>query len=119
MSPVNGQSSSLVINMFRMRPGVSSERFAEFSARLDQPTLHRHRNVVTRFDVYRVLGATEASPLGVDIVEIMAVTEWAQWARVRDRDASMSPVTSGFDELVDPLSVRSSLVVPVLRGQQA
>ncbi len=115
---MTGQNPSLVINMFRTRPGVAPELFAEFSARVDQPTLYTHRDVVTRFDVHRVLGATESSPLDVDIVEIMEVSDWARWVEVRDHDPSLLPVTSRFDELVDPLSVRSSLVVPVLRGHQ-
>lgn len=107
---------ALAINMFRMRPGVPSERFAEFSAQVDQPTVLAHRELVTCFNAYRVLGPTEGSPLSVDVVEIMEVSDWVRWVQVRDHDPSLVPVTSGFDKLVDPDSVRSSLVVPIPRG---
>ncbi len=108
--------TELAINMFRMRPGVFPEDFARFSAEVDQPTLRALGGVVSRFDVLRVADPTEGSPLGVDIVEIMEVPDWVAWTDVRDHDPALRPVTRGFDALVDPASVRSSLVVPVLKG---
>ncbi|SEB57543.1 hypothetical protein [Streptomyces melanosporofaciens] len=107
---------TLVVNMFRMRPGISPGRFAEFSATIDQPLCLAHPDVVRRFDAYRVGGAA-AAELGADIVEVMEVSDWETWVRVRDNDPSLRPVMSGFDELVDPTSVRSSFVVPILGGQ--
>jgi hypothetical protein len=107
----------LAINMFSMRPGISPDRFADFSANLDQPTVLAHSEVVSRFDVFRVQAGQSGAPLGVDIVEIMEVSSWAAWEDVRDRDPSLVPVMTGFDQLVDPASVRSSLVVPILRGR--
>lgn len=111
--------SHLVINTFRMRNGITSDQFAVFSASIDQPTLLSHRDLVTRFDVHQVQHPTEGSPLGVDIVEIMEVSDWARWVEVRDQHPSLNPVTAGFDELVDLDSVRSSFVVPVLRGHHS
>jgi hypothetical protein len=108
--------SHLVINTFRMRPGVSPERFEEFSSRIDQPTLSTHAELITRFDVHRVMSSTEGVPVDADIVEIMEVSDWEQWVAVRDGDPSLLPVTTGFDELVDPDSVRSSHIVLVPKG---
>lgn len=109
----------LVINTFRMRPGVPAERFEEFSSRIDQPTLAAHKDLVTRFDVHRVLSASEGAPVDADIVEIMEVSDWAQWVAVRDNDPSLLPVITGFDELVDPDSVRSSHIVLVPKGPRS
>ncbi len=110
-------TGTLVVNTFRMRPGVASVRFADFSAGLDQPTVLRHSDIVTRFEAFRVGDPTEGSRLGVDIVEIMQVTDWAAWTAVRDGDPSLVPVMTGFDELVDPTSVRSSFVLPIPKGR--
>lgn len=107
---------ALVVNMFRMRPGIAPARFAEFSATVDQPLCLSHGDVVTRFDAYRVGGPTGRA-VGADIVEVMEVSDWNAWVQVRDHHPSLRPVMSGFDELVDPVSVRSSFVVPILREQ--
>jgi hypothetical protein len=107
---------TVAVNTFRMRPGIPSSRFAEFSAQVDQPTCLAFTEVVRSFEAYRVAGVGPDG-LGVDIVEVMRVSSWEDWVAVRDHDPSMSPVVSGFDELVDPASVRSSLVVPILRGR--
>ncbi|CDR17538.1 hypothetical protein [Streptomyces iranensis] len=107
---------ALVVNMFRMRPGIPPDRFAEFSATVDQPLCLAHSDIVTRFDAFRVAGPT-GEAVGADIVEVMELSDWNAWVRVRDHHPSLRPVMSGFDELVDPASVRSSFVVPILRGQ--
>lgn len=114
--PQHTEGSSIAINMFRMREGVSPTRFAEFSAEIDQPTCLAHRDVVRRFDAYRVLRPLEGEP-GADIVEVMEVSDWQEWVRVRDHDPSMTAVMTGFDELVEARSVRSALVVPILRSK--
>lgn len=115
----NQPQPSLAVNMFRMRPGVDPQRFAEFSSQIDQPTVLGHRLGVSRFEAYRVLGDTEGSPLGVDIVEIMQVSNWSAWVKARDHAPSLIPITTGFDELVESSSVRSSFVVPILRGSHS
>lgn len=110
-------TGALVVNTFRMRPGFASARFADFSTGLDQPAVLRHSDIVTRFEAFQVGDATEGSPLGVDIVEIMQVSDWAAWTAVRDSDPSLAPVMAGFDELVDPSSIRSSFVIPIRKGR--
>lgn len=66
--------------------------------------------------MHRVVTATEGTPVEADIVEIMEVSDWGQWVAVRDNDPSLLPVTTGFDELIDPDSVRSSHIVVVPKG---
>ena len=115
MSHSDGERT-LVVNMFRMRAGISPQRFAEFSARVDQPLVLAHSDVVKRFDAYVVGGAT-AEALDADIVEVFEVTDWDTWVRIRDDDPSLRPVMSGFDDLVEPGSVRSSFVTPITKAQ--
>jgi len=107
----------VAVNMFRLRPGIAADRFARFSATVDQPTLSSYPDVVSQFQAYRVAEANGDVGLAVDIVEIMQVSDWPAWERLRDHDPALRPVTTGFDQLVDPSSVRSSLVLPILRGR--
>jgi hypothetical protein len=68
-----------------------------------------------------VPGALEATAtaLDADVVEVMEVSDWSAWVQLRDHHPSLVPVLAGFDELVDPTSVRSSFVTPVPRGQRS
>lgn len=110
------ENRTLVVNMFRMRTGVSAQQFAEFSAQVDQPLVLAHSDVVKRFDAYVIGGAT-AEALDADIVELFEVTDWDTWVHIRDNDPSLRPVMSGFDDLVEPGSVRSSFVTPITKAQ--
>jgi hypothetical protein len=84
------------INMFRLRPGVSVSDFEEFSAELDRP-------VCLGFD--EVLGFEVYLSDDGDVVEIMTVTSWPEWEKVRDTAPELKPVVERFDELVEPGSV--------------
>lgn len=106
----------LVVNTFRMRAGVSPQQFTDFSARIDQPLCTAHADIVTRFDVYLV-GEATAQALDADVVEVFEVTDWDAWIQLRDNHPSLTPVMSGFDELVEPDSVRSSFVTPIVKAQ--
>ena len=106
----------LVVNTFTLRPGVPPSRFAEFSATVDQPRCLAHADVVLRFDAY-VVGSPTAEGVPADIVEVMEVSNWAAWVELRDNHPSLEPVLRGFDELVDPSSVRSSFITPIRRVQ--
>ena len=114
--PHSAESRTLVVNAFRLRAGISPQRFAEFSAQVDQPLCLAHTDVVKRFDAYVVGGAT-AEALDADIVEMFEVTDWDAWLEIRDNDPSLRPVMSGFDDLVEPGSVRSSFVTPITKAQ--
>jgi len=111
----NPDGRTLVVNLFRLRPGVLPSRFAEFSGTVDQPRCLAHPTVVTHFDAYLVGGPT-AEALDADVVEVMEVSDWPSWVQLRDHDPSLAPVLAGFDELVDPSSVRSSFVTPIRRA---
>jgi hypothetical protein len=113
---MNDHRRTIAINMFRMRTGIPSSRFATFSSQIDQPLCLAHTDVVKRFEAYRI-PAEHAIAMGADIIEVMEVSDWEEWVQVRDHDPSIRPVMTGFDELVDPSSVRSALVVPILKGQ--
>lgn len=93
------------VNTFRLRSGVTAEEFERFSADLDRPTCLAF-DVVMGFDVYLVDGGDGA---GTDVVEIMTVSSWPEWERVRDSSPDLKPVVERFDELVEPGSVTTLL----------
>jgi hypothetical protein len=84
------------INMFRLRPGVSTAEFEQFSVELDRPTCLAF-DVVLGFEVYLSDGA--------DVVEVMTVTSWPEWEQIRDSAPELESVVARFDELVEPGSV--------------
>ncbi|KAA0095337.1 hypothetical protein CIW49_22975 [Mycolicibacterium sp. P1-18] len=86
------------VNTFRLRAGVTAEQFERFSADLDRPTCLAF-DVVLGFEVYLVEGE------GTDVVEIMTVSSWPEWERIRDAAPELKPVVERFDELVEPGSV--------------
>jgi hypothetical protein len=95
----------VAVNLFSMLPGVDPADFERFSTEVDRPTCLAHGDVVRRFDAYRVDEAPDGAP--ADILEVMEVTDWAAWEKLRDTHPTMKPVTDGFDELVDPATVRT------------
>ena len=95
----------IAVNLFSMLPGVDPADFERFSTEVDRPTCLAHDDVVRRFDAYRVNDAPDGAP--ADILEVMEVTDWAAWEKLRDTHPTMKPVTAGFDRLVDPATVRT------------
>jgi hypothetical protein len=89
------------VNMFRLRPGVTTAEFERFSVELDRPTCLAF-DVVQSFEVFLV---DRRDSTGVDVIEIMTVTSWPEWERVRDGAPELKPVVERFDELVEPGSV--------------
>ncbi|CAN3127228.1 hypothetical protein ACNUDN_04915 [Mycobacterium sp. smrl_JER01] len=84
------------INTFRLRPGVTTAEFEQFSVELDRPVCLGF-DVVRAFDVYVSEDGT--------VVEIMTVTSWPEWEKVRDGAPELKPVVERFDQLVQPGSV--------------
>lgn len=84
------------INMFRLRPGVSTAEFEKFSTEIDRPVCLAFDEVLG-FELY-------LSDDGV-VVEVMTVTSWTDWEQVRDNAPELKPVVARFDELVEPSSV--------------
>ena len=90
------------VNTFRLRSGVTADQFERFSADLDRPTCLAF-DVVLGFEVYLADGAS------VTVVEVMTVSSWPEWERVRDAAPELKPVVQRFDELVEPGSVTTLL----------
>jgi hypothetical protein len=105
----------IAINLFSMLPGVDPAEFEHFSNTLDRPTCLAH-DVVTGFDAYRVTAAPDGSP--ADILEVMHVTDWAAWEQLRDNHPAFEPVLEGFNKLVDPATVRTYFVRPIIGDPQ-
>ncbi len=95
----------VAVNLFSMLPGVDPADFERFSTEVDRPTCLALGDVVRRFDAYRVDEAPGGAP--ADILEVMEVSDWAAWEKLRDTHPTMKPVTDGFDQLVDPTTVRT------------
>ena len=89
------------VNMFSLRPGVSAAQFEQFSRELDRPTCLAF-DVVQNFEVYLV-DADIAS--GVDVIEVLTVSSWPEWEKLRDDAPELRPVVARFEELVEPSSV--------------
>ncbi|HEV7419778.1 MAG TPA: hypothetical protein VGO30_08035 [Mycobacterium sp.] len=106
----------VAINLFSMLPGVDPVEFEHFSNTVDRPTCLAHHDVVRGFDAYRIVQAPDGAP--ADVLEVMHVTDWSTWEQIRDTDPSMRPVMDGFNELVDPASVRTYFTRPILGDKQ-
>ena len=89
------------VNTFSLRPGVTTEEFETFSVELDRPTCLAF-DVVQSFEVFLV---DRDGASGIDVIEIMTVTSWPEWERVRDGAPELKAVVERFDELVEPGSV--------------
>jgi hypothetical protein len=94
----------VAVNLFSMLPGVDPADFERFSTEVDRPTCLAH-DIVRRFEAFRVDEAPDGAP--ADILEIMEVTDWADWEQLRDTHPTMTPVIDGFNALVDPATVRT------------
>jgi hypothetical protein len=92
------------INLIPLRPEARVEDFARFSSQVDQP-ICLAQDVVLGFNAFAVTRRDEGAP-SVDVVEVMHVRSWDEWVEVRDNLPGMEPVTRGFEELVDPSTVR-------------
>lgn len=90
------------VNTFSLRAGVTAAEFEAFSRDLDRPTCLA-LDEVQSFEVYLVDGNHGAS--GVDVVELMTVTDWDAWERTRDTAAQLLPVVARFEQLVDTTTV--------------
>ena len=99
------EAGEYAINLIPMRPGIEVADFARFSAEVDQPTLLA-QDVVLGFDAYAVTRRDEGAP-SVDIVEVMHVRSWGEWVQVRDNADAIKPVGEGFEQRVDPGTVRT------------
>lgn len=105
MSSPAFEGEVFAVNMFSLRPGVEHAEFERFSTDLDRPTCLAFGHIVKSFDVYLVSSAPDGAP--ADVIEIMHVTDWAAWEKVRDHDPAFAPVMDGFTTLVDVSTVRT------------
>jgi hypothetical protein len=97
--------SDFAINLIPVRAGVDPAGFRRFSAEVDQPTLLA-QDVVLGFDAYAVTRRDEGAP-SVDFVEVLHVRSWDEWVDVRDNSEALRPVTAGFEQHIDPSTVRT------------
>ena len=94
--------------LYRLRPGVTPERYREWSRTRDQPTLKGCEGIVE----YRVFAVEDADGRSAyTIVEHVDVADWETWKRVTS-SGPMAPIGEDFQELVDTGSVIT------LRGEE-
>lgn len=99
------------INFLPLKAGARIEEFEQFSAELDQPTCLA-QDVVEGFDAYAVRHRDPGAP-GFDVVEVMTVSDWREWERVRDGLDALKPVIEGFDQVIDGDGVRTLFATPI------
>jgi hypothetical protein len=107
----NASDEVVIINLIKVRDGLDKTRFAEFAATLDLPTW-RSKDVVLRFDTYRVAGHDEALA-DTDFVEIMHLRSLAEWEVVGETDPEIAPLAQRFTELVDEGQVQRLHLCPI------
>jgi hypothetical protein len=90
------------VNMFSLREGVTAGEFEAFSRDLDRPACLA-LDEVQSFDVYLVAESRDTP--GVDVVEVMTVTDWDAWELARDTAPQLRPVVARFEQLVDTTTV--------------
>jgi hypothetical protein len=112
MSQPDPSHDVIAINLFSMAPGIDPAEFERFSNEVDRPTCLAFGDVVKGFDAYRVVGRPDDP--AADIVEVMQVSDWPTWEKLRDNDPAFAPVMDGFNKLVDPNSVRTIFARPIL-----
>ena len=93
-----------VFVMYDLKPGVTQERYTDFSRELDQVITARLPGVL-KFEVHIVKGAArgvEGKPTEqpFKVIETIDVASWDAWMRVVASDA-MAPVREGFTEVAD------------------
>jgi len=116
MTQLDPSTGVFAINLFSMLPGIDPAEFERFSNEVDRPTCLAFGDVVKGFDAYRVLDGAEGAP--ADVVEVMRVSDWPTWEKLRDNDPAFEPVMEGFNQLVDPATVRTYLVRPIIGDPQ-
>jgi hypothetical protein len=94
--------------LYRLREGVTPERYREWSLTRDQPTLKGCEGIST-YRVFAVEDPDGKSPYTV--VEHVEVSDWETWKRVTT-SGPMAAVGEDFRELVDTGSVIT------LRGEE-
>jgi hypothetical protein len=99
------------INFLPLKAGAEIEEFEQFSAELDQPTCLA-QDVVEGFDAYAVRHREPDAP-GFDVVEVMTVSDWSEWERVRDGLEEMAPVIEEWERLVDADGARTVFATPI------
>ena len=90
-----------VFVMYKLRPGVSIERYMEWSRTVDQ-VITPFQPGIQRFEVYRIKGA-EKGQSPYDIVEDMEVDSWEAYQETV-AGPGMARVVKDWNELADPNS---------------
>ncbi len=94
--------------LYRLRDGVTPERYREWSLTRDQPTLKGCPGI-SEYRVFSVEDPDGRNPFMV--VEHVDVADWETWKRVTT-SGPMVPIGEDFQELVDTGSVIT------LRGEE-
>jgi hypothetical protein len=99
------------INLLPLKDGVAIGEFEEFLNELDRPTCLAH-DVVEGFDAYAVRRDGPGAP-AFDVVEVMTVSSWSEWEKVRDGSAAFGPVIERWNQLVDGDSAQTVFATPI------
>lgn len=88
---------------YDLAPGVTRERYWEWSRTVDQPMTSRQPGVL-KYEIFWIEGANEGEPW-CQIVEAIEAESWEAWQRVNEIP-EMTEAVEQFFEIADRDSIR-------------
>ncbi|SRR6266511_3948049 len=88
---------------YKLRQGVTSEEYAEWSRRVDQPMASRQPGVL-RYEIYEVENGAEGEEW-CDVMEVIEAESWGDWKKVNTYPEMLDAVEE-WRKISQPDSVR-------------
>jgi heme-degrading monooxygenase HmoA len=93
-----------VLITYRIRDGISREKYREWSRTRDQPMASKQPGIL-RYEIYESEGAEDGEPW-TDIVEWIEAESWEAWLAVDERP-EMKEVYGEFLDISEPGTVQT------------
>ena len=90
-----------IVNLFKLKPGISVEEYMKWSREVDQKTVRQQKGV-SKFEVFVVKGSNTNEPY--QILEVMEAESFEVWQKILETDV-MKNVLKQWDKLADGSSV--------------
>jgi hypothetical protein len=92
-----------VVISYRLRQGVTQDRYRQWSRETDQPLASKQPGVL-QYEVYEVNGSGTSQPPYCDVVEIISADSWDAWQKVNERP-EMKDAVESWKQICEPDSV--------------
>jgi hypothetical protein len=90
---------------YDLAPGVTKERYAQWSREVDQPLASRQPGVLA-YEIYWIDGVSAGEPPG-QVMEVIEAESWEAWQRVNEYP-EMKEAVASFFEIARKGSIRVS-----------